>query len=161
MIASVADFVAFFERVRERTDEMLRAVPAESFEWQPKPGQYTCGDIARHLGAAQMTYWGAACGQGWRYPGHGAEHGASKTGALHYLARCHVEATAALRRLPDLALNAKVPDVDGKPTPAWRVLMAGVEHEIHHRGELAAYLTLMGVEPPVLFGAKVENEQGE
>ena len=34
--------------------------------------------------------------------------------------------------------------------------MAMVEHEIHHRSQLAAYLAELGVQPPQLFGVMVE-----
>jgi uncharacterized damage-inducible protein DinB len=31
------------------------------------------------------------------------------------------------------------------------------EHEVHHRSQLASYLTWMGVEPPDIFGLGVED----
>jgi uncharacterized damage-inducible protein DinB len=40
---------------------------------------------------------------------------------------------------------------------AWRLLMAMVEHEIHHRSQLADYLTIMGVDPPQIYGMGVEE----
>jgi len=39
----------------------------------------------------------------------------------------------------------------------WRLLLAMVEHEVHHRSQLASYLTLMGVEAPDIFGLGVED----
>jgi uncharacterized damage-inducible protein DinB len=35
--------------------------------------------------------------------------------------------------------------------------MAMVEHEVHHRSQLASYLTMMGVEAPDVFGLGVED----
>jgi uncharacterized damage-inducible protein DinB len=32
-----------------------------------------------------------------------------------------------------------------------------VEHEVHHRSQLAAYLTQMGVEPPQIYGLTIED----
>lgn len=35
--------------------------------------------------------------------------------------------------------------------------MALVEHEVHHRSQLAVYLTLLGVEPPQVYGLGIED----
>jgi uncharacterized damage-inducible protein DinB len=35
--------------------------------------------------------------------------------------------------------------------------MAMIEHEIHHRSQLAVYLSLLGVEPPQIYGLGVED----
>ncbi len=40
---------------------------------------------------------------------------------------------------------------------AWRILLAMAEHEVHHRSQLAVYLALMGVEPPQIYGLKIED----
>jgi len=40
---------------------------------------------------------------------------------------------------------------------AWRFLMAMVEHEVHHRSQLDCYLSLAGVEPPQIYGWRMED----
>jgi uncharacterized damage-inducible protein DinB len=35
--------------------------------------------------------------------------------------------------------------------------MAMAEHEMHHRGQLSTYLQLKEVEPPQIFGLKIED----
>jgi uncharacterized damage-inducible protein DinB len=35
--------------------------------------------------------------------------------------------------------------------------MAMCEHEVHHRSQLASYLTLMGTDAPDIFGLGVED----
>ena len=37
------------------------------------------------------------------------------------------------------------------------MLMAMCEHEVHHRSQLASYLTLMGIDAPDIFGLGVED----
>jgi uncharacterized damage-inducible protein DinB len=44
-----------------------------------------------------------------------------------------------------------------RPVRAWRLLLAMVEHEVHHRSQLASYLTWMGLEAPDIFGLGVED----
>ncbi len=47
--------------------------------------------------------------------------------------------------------------LEGPPVKAWRILLAMAEHEVHHRSQLAVYLALMGVEPPQIYGLKIED----
>ena len=35
--------------------------------------------------------------------------------------------------------------------------MSVIEHEVHHRSQLASYLEIMGVEPPQIFGLQVND----
>lgn len=121
MIQSVSAFIEYFDGVRRRTNNFIRAVPADRIDWSPKEGEWTCGEIVRHL-----------------------EH-------------CHSEAMAALRGLSDADLYQPRPTLNGPPVKAWRLLMAMVEHEVHHRSQLAVYLALMGVEPPQIYGLGLED----
>ena len=35
--------------------------------------------------------------------------------------------------------------------------MAMAEHEVHHRSQVSQYLVALGVEPPQVFGLKIEQ----
>ena len=63
----------------------------------------------------------------------------------------------SLHGLNDVQLDQLRPTLNGPPVRGWRLLMAMVEHEIHHRSQLAVYLALMGVEPPQIYGLGVEE----
>ena len=121
LISSVAAFIAYFESIRRRTLQFVAQVPPERMDWAPRAGEFTCGDIVRHLAAG------------------------------------HAAALDRLRTLPDAALAEHRPSLDGPPIRAWRLLMAMVEHEIHHRSQLAMYLMLLGVQPPHIYGLGVED----
>ncbi len=69
----------------------------------------------------------------------------------------HAAAMAHLRAMDDAALAEPRPTLDGPPARAWRLLMAMVEHEIHHCSQLAVYLALMGLDPPQIYGLGVED----
>lgn len=157
MISSINAYINYFEGLRRRTLRFAEAVPSGKIDWAPAPGEYTCGDIIRHIGSVQLMNWGIVAGEAFRYRGHSPDFGAGKEEALGYLANCHQEALSYLNRLPDSALAEKRPDLNGRPTSAWRFLMAAVEHEVHHRGQLAGYLRLLGIDPPELFGVKMES----
>ena len=156
MIQTVAGFIQYFESVRRRTLNYLRVIPTEKFEWTPKDGEFTCGDIVRHILAAEKMFVGVVMNGKWKYTGHDTDkQGLAETLAL--LEAVHVETMEKLKALPDEALMEMRPSLKGPELKAWRWLMAMSEHEIHHRSQLAVYLSLMGVQPPHIFGLGVED----
>jgi uncharacterized damage-inducible protein DinB len=157
MISSMAGFLKYFESIRRRTMVAADAVPEGKMDWSPGEGEYTCGDILRHLGSVQVMNWAVIAGEAWDYPEHGREMGASKAEALAYLEACNKRATGLIEGMGDEVLEEKRPNVVGRPVSAWRLLMATVEHEVHHRSQLDTYLYLMGAKPPQLYGVKMEE----
>jgi uncharacterized damage-inducible protein DinB len=159
VIATIAAFEDYFEGVRRRTIGFFRAIPEDRIDWAPLAGEYTCGDIIRHVAASESMFVGAALDGRWRYAGHARAQGATLAAALAHLDAGHAAAAAALRRAGDVELGAPRPSLDAgaRPVKAWRLLMAMVEHEVHHRSQLASYLTWMGVEAPDVFGLGVED----
>jgi uncharacterized damage-inducible protein DinB len=156
MISDVEAFSAYFERVYERTLDVVRAVPSEQIEWQPAPGELTCGDLIRHIASTELMNVRAVATGELRYPGHHAELGATHPAAVAYLAECHVAAQSLLRHMDLSRLQLNIPG-HWQDVPGWRRLLGMIEHEIHHRSQLCSYLTLLGCAPPALFGIHVED----
>ena len=159
MIASPRAFADYFDGVRRRTVGFFRIIPADRVDWAPEDGEYTCGDIVRHVAASERMFTGAVCDAAWTYGGHERAKAPTLEAALADLDAAHAECSARLRALGDGALEATRPPLEPGATPvrAWRLLLAMVEHEVHHRSQLASYLTWMGVEAPDIFGLGVED----
>ena len=159
MIASLREFAEYFDGVRRRTVGFFRMIPAARIDWAPKDGEYTCGDIVRHVAASESMFTGVVTDGVWRYDGHARAMGATLPDALALLAARHAAGSQALARTADAALTELRPALEpgGRPIRGWRVLMAMCEHEVHHRSQLASYLTLMGVDAPDIFGLGVED----
>ena len=159
MIATVAGFTEYFEGVRRRTRHFFEAIPAERVDWAPQAGEYTCGDIVRHLAACEVMFVGAVVDGAWHYPGHDRATAPTLETALAHLDACHAQAAARLQTLADGALGETRPPLEpgARPVRAWRLLLAMTEHEVHHRSQLASYLTWMGLEAPDIFGLGVED----
>jgi uncharacterized damage-inducible protein DinB len=159
MITSVPAFAEYFEGVRRRTRDFFGAIPPERVDWAPRAGEYTCGDIVRHVAASEAMFVGAAVDGVWRYPGHDQTMAPTLEGALALLASGHARAGERLRALADDVLAESRPSLEpgGRPIRTWRLLLAMTEHEVHHRSQLASYLTWMGVEAPDIFGLGVED----
>ncbi|MBI4785783.1 MAG: DinB family protein [Chloroflexi bacterium] len=157
MIHSVQHFVSYFAGVRRRTLNYVRAIPADQMDWSPKPGELTCGDLIRHLAAAERMFTTVALGGAWHYRGHDSVGARTLEETIAHLESAHAEATAALAKMSDADLEEPRPSLQGPPAKAWRWLMAMTEHEVHHRSQIATYLALMGVEPPQIYGLKIED----
>jgi uncharacterized damage-inducible protein DinB len=95
----------------------------------------------------------------WRYDGHARALAPTLDAALGLLDARHAAAFRALAKTGDAALAESRPPLEpgGRPIRGWRVLMAMCEHEVHHRSQLASYLTAMGVDAPDIFGLGVED----
>jgi uncharacterized damage-inducible protein DinB len=157
MIRTTASFISYFESIRRRTLNYTQAIPAGQADWSPKPGEFTVVDIIHHLASAETMFVGAVVKGRWRYPKQPEQAGPKLEMALARLNEGHVQAMDSLRTLADTELDQPRPTLDGPPVKAWRLLLAMVEHEIHHRSQLAVYLSLMGVEPPQIYGMGVED----
>jgi uncharacterized damage-inducible protein DinB len=159
MIRSTTDFIKYFESIRRRTLSYIRVVPADRLDWSPKEGEFTCADILRHISASEKMFVRVAMEGRWNYEGHEADGEQSLDELIALLESTHGEMMEKLKQFPDQDLNKPRygPKGEGRPINAWRWLMAMTEHEIHHRSQLAVYLSLMGIQPPHIFGLGVED----
>jgi uncharacterized damage-inducible protein DinB len=159
VITSARAFADYFDGVRRRTTGFFGAIPADRVDWAPKAGEYTCGDIVRHVAATERMFTRAVCDGQWSYPGHERAAAPTLEAALAELDAAHAECTARLRALDDVALLTTRPALEpgAAAVRAWRLLLAMVEHEVHHRSQLASYLTWMGLQAPDIFGLGVED----
>lgn len=159
MIQSVGGFIDYYASIRRRTLQFVAAIPADRWDWAPAPGEYTFGDLVRHLAAAEQMFVGAVALGHWQYPGHHALPASDPQTQtlLALLDTRHQAALHLLRSVPDSDLNQPRVALTGQPVKTWRLLLAMVEHEVHHRSQLAMYLTLLQVTPPHLYGLGVED----
>lgn len=156
MLRDIDEFVRYFDGVRRRTLNYVRTLPPDRVDWAPRSGEFTCGDIIRHLAAAEAMFVGVVVDGRWRYSGH-ADGPRDLDALLAQLDAVHTASMDRLRGLPPAALDEPRPSLQGPPAKAWRWLMALVEHEVHHRSQLAVYLADMGVAPPQIYGLGVED----
>jgi uncharacterized damage-inducible protein DinB len=156
VIATVADFVRYFEGVRRRTVTVVNRVTPALLDWRPRPEELTCGDIIRHLAGAERFFVTKVLEDRFTEdldPGPPLPHAATRA----RLDAVHRAEMTRLAAMPDRRLGTPLPDLDGGTVKAWRFLMAMVEHEVHHRSQLDCYLAEAGVEPPQLYGYRMEE----
>jgi uncharacterized damage-inducible protein DinB len=157
-IPTVASFLDYYEKIRQRTLRVVRCVPADRLEWSPQEGKFSIGDLIRHIAAIERyLYAENAKGKPSRYPGHGKELADGYEAVLNFLETTHRESMEIFSTLSDQDLNAKCINPDGTSITIWKWLRAMIEHEIHHRGQIYLYLTMLHVPTPPLFGLTSEE----
>jgi uncharacterized damage-inducible protein DinB len=157
MLQSIESFIHYFESIRRRTVNYIQAIPEDKIDWSPQEGQFTCGEIIRHIAGAEQMYAGIFTQGRWNYPEELHHRKGSLADTIALLESIHAEAMNALRIMDDTELSHPRPLLGGSTIKAWRILMMMVEHEIHHRSQLSMYLMLLGVEPPQIYGMSMEE----
>lgn len=154
----VAEFVSWFDRIRERTMRVARCVPPHRMEWTHKPGKFTLGDLMRHL--ASIERWMFAENAQRKpsvYPGHGRDLADGFDEVIAYMERMHEESMAIFRNLTDDALEARCMTPGGVELRVSKWLRSMVEHEAHHRGQIYMMLSMLDVATPPIYGLTEEE----
>ncbi len=158
MIADVASFLRYFEGVHRRTVRDVSSLPRDAESWTPPrshddESSWGVPEIVRHLAEARGFFAGAYVGDGWIWPAW-PDPVVRKDSWVPALERSFDELVATLRAAPGDYLARKIEPIadDGPALSAWRTLMMMVEHEIHHRSQLATYAGLNDWPVHQLFG---------
>jgi len=157
MLHSIKRFINYFEGIRRRTLHFIDSIPADRIDWSPSDGEFSFGDLIRHLAAAEDMFIGAVVKGKWKYPGHRIEEKQERDVAITLLESTHQEAMKRLGTLGNSVLHESRSSLSGREVKTWRLLMAMVEHEVHHRSQIAMYLTLLKIKPPHIYGLGVED----
>jgi uncharacterized damage-inducible protein DinB len=157
MLQSIKRFIDYFDGIRRRTLHFIDAIPADRIDWFPSDGEFSFGDLIRHLAASEAMFIGASVNGKWRYAGHKIQEKQERDVAITLLKSTHQEAMKKLGILSDSVLHESRPSLTGQEVKTWRLLMAMVEHEVHHRSQIAMYLTLIKIKPPHIYGLGVED----
>jgi uncharacterized damage-inducible protein DinB len=51
-ILGVGEFLNYFNKVHQRTMNVVSAIPRDKVDWQFREGKFTLGDLVRHIAAA-------------------------------------------------------------------------------------------------------------
>jgi uncharacterized damage-inducible protein DinB len=157
-ITSAESFLTYLDKVRERTLRVAKHIPPERLEWSYREGKFTFGDLLRHLGAIERYMFAEnARLRPSRYPGHGRELADGYDEVFAYLHRTHAEAVEIFAGLSPADLQRKCTTPGGTEITVWKWLRSMVEHEIHHRGQIYLYLSMLDIPAPPLYGLTSEE----
>ncbi|MEP6800802.1 MAG: DinB family protein [Acidobacteriota bacterium] len=153
-----AAFLEYYEKVRHRTSRVVACIPENHLEWTWREGKFTLGDLVRHIAAIErFMYAENVQGKPSRYPGHGRELADGLPSVRAFFDRTHSESVAIFGALTDVAFGEKSVTPAGAPVTTRKWLRAMVEHEIHHRGQIYLYLSMLDVATPPIYGLTSEE----
>jgi uncharacterized damage-inducible protein DinB len=159
-ITSIRSFVDFQDKVRARTDRLLKVVPPDRIDFTYLPGKFTIGDQIRHIAAIERWMFAETlAGRPSAYQGCGKEFADGYDNVMNYYRELRHQARAIILQLGDEGLQRKCQTPGKVEITAWKWMRSLIEHEIHHRGELYIYLNLIGVATPPMFGLTAEEVQ--
>ena len=137
---------------------VARCIPADKIDWTHSPGKFTLGDLLRHIAVAERYMWAENVqGKPARYTSHGKELVDGLENILVFMERLHAESVEIFSRLTPEELQRKCITPGNAPITTWKWLRLMTEHEIHHRGQIYLYLSMLDVPTPPLYGLTSEQ----
>jgi uncharacterized damage-inducible protein DinB len=157
-IQTLQTFLHYFGNVRERTLRVARCIPPEKIDWSYAEGKFTFGDLLRHLAVAERFMFAEnVAGRPSRYTKHDKSLADGMDNVLAFVDRLHGEAMEIFGKLTDEDLQRKCQTPEGTDITTWKWLRSMTEHEIHHRGQIYLYLSILDVPTPPLYGLTSEQ----
>jgi len=157
-ITSVSSFLLYYDKIRERTNKLIRVIPPDKLDWAYLPGKFSIGDQVRHIAAIERYMFAETiAGRRSTYHGCSRQLADGYENVVSYFNELHRQSLEIFSSLGDEDLQRKCTTPGNAEMPVWKWLRAMVEHEIHHRGELYIYLNLLGVKTPPIFGLTAEE----
>jgi uncharacterized damage-inducible protein DinB len=151
-------FLDYLDKIHQRTMRVARCIPADKLDWAYHEGKFTLGDLVRHIATIERWMFAeTAAGRPSRYTGCGKELADGYEQVLEFAERLHRESVEIFSQLTAEDLNQKCGTPEGTSITTWKWLRAMVEHEIHHRGQIYLYLSMLGVPTPPLYGLTSEQ----
>jgi uncharacterized damage-inducible protein DinB len=140
------------------TRRVLEAVPADKGSYKPDDRSMGAWELASHIASADMFFLGAVI-DGKFDRANGAIPESVKTPAQ--LGAWYDEninaATAKLKGLSPADLTRNIEFAGVFNLPAVQYLSFMLNHSIHHRGQLSAYLRPMGAKVPRIYGGSADE----
>ncbi len=152
------DFLDYYEKVRGRTKLIIGKIPKAQIDWTYREGKFSFADLIRHIVAIErMMYAENAQCKPSQYIGCGKELADGYDSVLNFFDDTHAESMKIFYALSEDDINKKCLTPGNSPITVWKWLRLMAEHEIHHRGQIYLYLSLLGEKVPALYGLTSEQ----
>ena len=141
------------------TKKVIEAVPIDKGDYRPDPVSRTAFELAWHIAAAENRFLEAVSNGQFNFDGTRPDSIRSSADVARWYAENFQANIARIQKLSDDQL-VKTVDFRGiRQLPAVRYLLSGINHTIHHRGQLSGYLRSMGAKVPSIYGMSYDDAQ--
>lgn len=134
------------------TIRVLGAVPDAKGDYRPDEVTKSAVDLAWHFASSEIRFLRGVASGVFDYEGPAREEGLTPSGLAAWY---EVEFAKSFRQIAQMsgAELAEIADYRGFfQLPRVAYLQLGVNHTIHHRGQLSMYLRPMGAKVPSIYG---------
>jgi uncharacterized damage-inducible protein DinB len=144
------------------TKAVLEAVPAGKPDFRPDPFAKTAIELVRHIAAAENRFLETTVnGEFNTATGAVPDNVRTPTEIAAWYAQRFQKNCEALAKLSGEQL-LKMVDFRGMfQRPAVAFVQIGINHSIHHRGQLSTYLRPMGGKVPAIYGESYDSAQAK
>lgn len=156
----LAVFIDSWSNEAQRTLRIMRALPADKYDFRPDPDGRSLGELAWHLAEVDALV-AEAVSTGvvdFNAKVPGLERPRTVTELAPGYERLHAACMAKVKALGPAQLERKLPSPMGGDVAVSTVLWDWLLfHAIHHRGQLSLMCRLAGKMPPGLYGPTREE----
>jgi uncharacterized damage-inducible protein DinB len=157
-IQNIKSFLDYYDKIRARTNRLIKVIPPQHLNFAYKPGKFTIADEIRHIAAIERYMFAETiAGRKSVYKGCGKELADGYDNIIKMFNQLHEESLQIFSSLTNADLNKKCITPANAEMEIWKWLRAMVEHEIHHRAQLYIYLNMLDVKTPPIFGLTAEE----
>jgi uncharacterized damage-inducible protein DinB len=144
------------------TKSILAAVPPNKVDYKPDPASRSAVELARHIAASDIRFVETVInGVFDTSPSLIPENVKTPAEIAAWYEQRYAKDFEALPKLTGEQL-AKIVDFRGMfQWPAVKFLMFGLNHTIHHRGQLSSYLRCMGAKVPAIYGESYDSAEAK
>jgi len=144
------------------TKSILESVPVDKADYRPDPISKTANELVRHIAAADNRFVETVInGTFDTNPSMIPEDVKTPSEIASWYEQRYAKNFEALAKESGEQL-ARIVDFRGMfQRPAVTFLMFGLNHTIHHRGQLSSYLRCMGAKVPAIYGESYDSAQAK
>lgn len=139
------------------TSKVLAAIPAGKMAYQAEEKARTAGDVAWHIAVAEKVFLEGILGGEFAWDESGRPEGDSGAAIAEWYNATIPGLVAKVREMDGAALTKTIPFFGMFNLPAAAYLNFMLNHTIHHRGQLAAWLRPMGGKVPSIYGGSADE----
>lgn len=144
----------------QTTKRVIEAIPLDKGDYRPDAISKSALELAWHIVAAEKRFFGAISAGAFDFtPMHRPE---SVRNSADIAAWFDESFAASIQKLQSLSGEQLVKSIDFRgifQLPAVAFIQLGLNHSIHHRGQLSMYLRPMGAKVPAIYGESYDTAQ--
>jgi uncharacterized damage-inducible protein DinB len=156
----VAEYVCrTIENEMPKTIAVFNSLPSERFDYKPDPKSKSALELMRHIAIEDVWFLDAVSAGTFAAGTDESKSGidSSADAAAFYQERMPA-AIAKIRAMKDEDLLKSIDFMGMWQQPALNFLALSMNHSIHHRGQLSAYIRAMGGKVPAIYGPSADTQ---